>query len=86
MSAFQHLKHQSYGGGANIIGQHCGASAYATGRAAVTIRTLSGPILNLVLQDVSEKLFMCRFLGISELLNYITHSPGRLDWFQTFEG
>lgn len=44
-------------------------------------------VLNLVLQDISEKVEMCRdILGIiSELINFVTCSPKSLDLFHAFQ-
>lgn len=88
MRIFQHFGHQSYGGTANRRGQYCYLQALTQEeKLQVLYIHCLAHILTQLVQDMSEKVGMCRdFLDtMSELINGIMCSPKHLDLFHAFQ-
>uniref|UniRef100_A0A147BCI9 Putative tick transposon n=1 Tax=Ixodes ricinus TaxID=34613 RepID=A0A147BCI9_IXORI len=79
---------QCYDGAANMGGKHRGVQALMQEEEprALYVHCLAH-VLNLVLQDVSQKVDMCRDLlyFVTELINFVTCSPKRVALFQELQ-
>uniref|UniRef100_UPI00292E9092 hypothetical protein n=1 Tax=Bradyrhizobium sp. 33ap4 TaxID=3061630 RepID=UPI00292E9092 len=79
---------QCYDGAANMKGKHSGLQALVRQEEPRVLHVhCVVHVLNLVLQDMSQRLDMCRdFLGvITDLINFVMSSPKRTHVFQECE-